>query len=83
MEIAIGINLKWLLTIDKREICLWLFPWLEENKRSASFRKKIDPLDIVVLKHRMDDFADFDMDEVAITLGNWDMLLHRCLDRTR
>ena len=83
VEIAIGINLKWLIAINKREICLWLFAWFEEDELSASFAMKIDPLDIVVLKHWMDDFANFDMDEVAITLCNWDVLLHRCLDRAR
>lgn len=76
MEVAIGIDGEWLVIRRDREIGFWFFARFEEDEASALLGKEVDPFDIMVLKHRMDDRTDFDMDEIAFPNRDWDVFLH-------
>ena len=76
MEVAIRINLKHHFVFQDGEDGFGFIARLKEAEGSAFIGEKIDPLDIVVLDHRMDDVADLDLD-FAIAFGHdGNMFLH-------
>ena len=81
MEVAVSIDFHCLIALGDEEIGFRFFAWLEEAEASALLGEEIDPFDIMVLEHRMDDRSHFDVDEVAFFFGDRDMLFHRGLNR--
>ena len=77
MEVAIGINLNGFVPFCNQEIGLGFFPWLEEAEAAAFFGGEINPFNIMVVQHRMDNRTNFNVNEVAVLLGDRDMFLNR------
>ena len=77
MEIAICVDFQGFLAVCEQEIRFRLFPRFEEMEASAFFRGEIDPFDIVVIQHWMDDGSDFDVNKIPLFLRDRDVFFHR------
>ncbi len=79
MQVAVGIDFEGFLAFEEGEIGLRGLAGLEEAERAALIGEEVDPFDIVLREHRVGDGADRDVDDVALLLGDRDVLFDRAV----